>query len=54
MRAIPQSAGSFTTVASRHAADHGLIPEAALDEIAADAEREEREGGRLERLLGSG
>jgi hypothetical protein len=32
-----------TTEAARHAAEHDLIPEAAVNEIAAEADEEERE-----------
>lgn len=35
-----------TADAAHHAAEHGLVPEAAVEEIAADADREERDGGR--------
>lgn len=41
-----------TVTAARHAAEHGLIPEAALEEVAEDRAREKTEGDLLTRLVG--
>ncbi len=47
MRLVPD-----TATAARHAADHGLIPEAAVEEVAEDRAREMAEGELLSRLVG--
>lgn len=47
MRMVPD-----TATAARHAAEHGLIPEAAVEEVAEDRAREMAEGDLLSRLVG--